>query len=83
LFSKAGTVDTVKVMRDMATGRARGFAFVEMSTDDEAQKAIQEFNAYQIGGRGRPSIGNDWRDRRGTFVLRKSRRGQHDQSEGR
>jgi RNA recognition motif-containing protein len=52
LFSKAGTVDTVKVMRDMATGRARGFAFVEMSTDDEAQKAIQEFNAYQIGGRG-------------------------------
>jgi RNA recognition motif-containing protein len=31
LFARAGTVETVKVMRDMATGRARGFAFVEMS----------------------------------------------------
>ena len=35
-----GKVDNVRVMRDMATGRARGFAFVEMSTDEEAQKAI-------------------------------------------
>src|SRR5213595_2694003 len=39
LFSKAGTVESVRVMRDAATGRARGFAFVEMATDDEAQKA--------------------------------------------
>ena len=52
LFARAGTVETVKVMRDMATGRARGFAFVEMSTDEEAQKAIQELNEYQLGGRG-------------------------------
>ena len=52
LFSRAGTVETVRVMRDMATGRARGFAFVEMSTDDEAQKAITELNDYQLGGRG-------------------------------
>src|SRR3954464_13211758 len=52
LFARAGTVETVKVMRDMATGRARGFAFVEMSTDDEAQKAISELNDYQLGGRG-------------------------------
>ena len=37
LFSRAGKVDNVRVMRDMATGRARGFAFVEMSTDEEAQ----------------------------------------------
>ena len=51
LFASAGTGDTVKVMRDMATGRARGFAFVEMSSDDEAQKAIAELNAYQLGGR--------------------------------
>ena len=36
----------------MATGRARGFAFVEMSTEEEAQRAITELNAYQIGGRG-------------------------------
>ena len=39
LFSKAGTVESVRVMRDAATGRARGFAFVEMATDEEAQKA--------------------------------------------
>ena len=52
LFERAGTVDSVKVMRDMATGRARGFAFVEMSTDDEAQKAITELNNFQVGGRG-------------------------------
>ena len=51
LFARAGTVETVTVMRDMATGRARGFAFVEMSSDDEAQKAIAELNEYQLGGR--------------------------------
>src|SRR6516162_5177371 len=51
LFGRAGKVDNVRVMRDMATGRARGFAFVEMATDDEAQKAISEFNQFQMGGR--------------------------------
>ena len=51
LFAQSGTVESVKVMRDMATGRARGFAFVEMSTDEEAQKAIAELNAHQMGGR--------------------------------
>ena len=52
LFSRAGNVESVRVMRDMATGRARGFAFVEMSTDEEAQKAITQLNAYEMGGRG-------------------------------
>ena len=52
LFSRAGNVESVRVMRDMATGRARGFAFVEMSTDEEAQKAINELHEYQLGGRG-------------------------------
>jgi RNA recognition motif-containing protein len=52
LFGRAGTVETVNVVRDRATGRARGFAFVEMSTDAEAQHAIAEFNDYQLGGRG-------------------------------
>src|SRR5438128_2148189 len=51
LFSKAGTVESVRVMRDAATGRARGFAFIEMATDEEAQKAASEFNQYQMGGR--------------------------------
>jgi len=51
LFGRAGKVDSVRVMRDMATGRARGFAFVEMSNDDEAQKAINEFHEHQMDGR--------------------------------
>src|ERR1700682_2183435 len=51
LFSKAGTVESVRVMRDAATGRARGFAFVEMATDDEAQKAAADFHQFQMGAR--------------------------------
>src|SRR4051794_12041645 len=51
LFSQAGGVETVKVMRDMATGRARGFAFVEMASSDDAQAAINQFNDYSLGGR--------------------------------
>jgi cold-inducible RNA-binding protein len=51
LFARAGTVETVNVVRDNATGRARGFAFVEMSTDAEAQKAITELHEFQLGGR--------------------------------
>ena len=51
LFSRAGTVESARIMRDMATGRARGFAFVEMSTDEEAQAAASNLNEHQIGGR--------------------------------
>ena len=51
LFGQAGQVETVTVMRDRVTGRARGFAFVEMSTDEEAQKAASELNQFQMGGR--------------------------------
>jgi len=52
LFEKAGgAVESVNVMRDQATGRARGFAFVEMSTDEEAQNAITALNGAQVGGR--------------------------------
>ena len=51
LFSQAGPVESVRVMRDMATGRARGFAFVEMATDEEAQKAATQFNEFSLGGR--------------------------------
>src|SRR3954471_13003168 len=51
LFGRAGKVDNVRVMRDMATGRARGFAFVEMASDDDAQKAITEFHEHQMDGR--------------------------------
>ena len=51
LFGRAGSVESVNVMRDQATGRARGFAFVEMSTDEEAQNAITALNGTQVGGR--------------------------------
>ncbi len=61
LFSQAGAVESVRVMRDMATGRARGFAFVEMATDEDAQKAIGEFHQYQL--QGRPLVVNEARPR--------------------
>lgn len=51
LFSGAGTVESVNLMRDMATGRARGFAFVEMASDEDAQNAIATLNNYDFGGR--------------------------------
>ena len=51
LFAQAGAVDSVRVMRDMATGRARGFAFVEMSTDEEAQAAVNKLHEQPFGGR--------------------------------
>jgi cold-inducible RNA-binding protein len=51
LFGRFGSVDSVRVMRDMATGRARGFAFVEMATDEEARTAAAKLNGHQLGGR--------------------------------
>src|SRR3954467_4123866 len=51
LFSQAGEVDTIRVMRDMATGRARGFAFVEMATEADAQTAIDQLHQKAFGGR--------------------------------
>jgi cold-inducible RNA-binding protein len=51
LFAGAGSVDTVNLVRDMATGRARGFAFVEMSSPEEAQQAISMLNDRDFGGR--------------------------------
>ncbi len=51
LFSRAGAVANVHVMRDQATGRARGFAFVEMTTDEGAQKAIDELHEFKMDGR--------------------------------
>lgn len=51
LFSQAGEVASVNLVRDQATGRPRGFAFVEMTTDEGAQKAIRELNEREMGGR--------------------------------
>jgi RNA recognition motif-containing protein len=51
LFGQAGSVNEVKVMLDRETGRPRGFAFVEMSSDTEAQAAIAQFNGRELDGR--------------------------------
>jgi RNA recognition motif-containing protein len=51
MFEQKGKVDSLTVMRDLETGRSRGFAFVEMSTEAEAARAIEELNAFPINGR--------------------------------
>ena len=51
LFGQKGTVDSVTVMRDAYTGRSRGFAFVNMATEEEAHKAIEELNGYSLDER--------------------------------
>ena len=51
LFAQAGTVESVSVIEDRDTGRSRGFAFVEMSSAEEGQAAIQQLNGQDVGGR--------------------------------
>ena len=50
-FAECGTVDSVKIITDRDTGRSKGFGFVEMSTEAEAQKAISKFNGADYEGR--------------------------------
>jgi len=50
-FSQAGNVTSVALIKDRATGRAKGFGFVEMATAEEAQKAINMFNGQDFMGR--------------------------------
>ena len=51
LFESTGQVQSINIVRDRATGQARGFAFVEMSDAEGAQKAIAELDKHQYGGR--------------------------------
>jgi RNA recognition motif-containing protein len=51
LFAGAGTVASVAVIKDRNTGSSKGFAFVEMTTQAEAQEAIRMFHNYQLGER--------------------------------
>lgn len=51
LFSRAGKVESVNVITDKFSGQGKGFAFVEMATEEDAQKAIKELNGADLGGR--------------------------------
>lgn len=51
LFSQHGDVSAVDLIYDKFTGRSRGFAFVNMATPEDARKALEHFNGYDIGGR--------------------------------
>ena len=51
LFAQAGTVESANVVEDRDTGRSRGFGFVEMSSKEEGQAAITQFNGKEINGR--------------------------------
>jgi RNA recognition motif-containing protein len=51
LFGQAGTVESASVVTDRDTGRSRGFGFVEMSSREEGEAAIEQFNGREVGGR--------------------------------
>jgi len=60
-FEKAGTVESAMVITDKMTGRSKGFGFVEMSSDEEADKAIEMFDGKEMDGR--PLVVNEARPR--------------------
>jgi RNA recognition motif-containing protein len=70
-FSQAGNIDSVNIVTDRDTGRSKGFAFVEMSTGEEAQTAIERFNGVELDGRrivvneARPQAPRENRNREG------------------
>jgi len=51
MFSSHGTVESAQIVMDRDTGRSKGFGFVEMKTDQEAQAAIAALNGHEVGGR--------------------------------
>ncbi|HEY8224913.1 MAG TPA: RNA-binding protein [Pyrinomonadaceae bacterium] len=51
LFAQAGTVESANIVEDRGTGQSRGFAFVEMSSKEEAAAAIEQLNGKEVGGR--------------------------------
>jgi cold-inducible RNA-binding protein len=78
LFAQAGTVVSAKVIMDRDAGQSKGFAFVEMSTEEEAKQAIATLNGKEVAGRqiavniakpmgDRPSRPNQGRPARGRY----------------
>jgi len=51
LFTQAGAVESAVIINDKATGRSKGFGFVEMSADEDASKAIEMFDGQELEGR--------------------------------
>jgi RNA recognition motif-containing protein len=51
LFSNHGTVVSVQIITDRETGRSKGFGFIEMSSDEEAENAMRDLNNRELGGR--------------------------------
>jgi RNA recognition motif-containing protein len=78
-FGKAGTCASVKIIRDRDTKRSKGFGFVEMGTEDEAQEAIKKMNGVELNGRkimvnlARPEKEGAPRDKRGGGFRREPR----------
>lgn len=60
-FESAGTVVSANVIKDRESGRSRGFGFVEMSSDEEAKKAVDELNGKELDGR--PIVVNEAKPR--------------------
>jgi cold-inducible RNA-binding protein len=86
LFSGAGNVVSCRIITDRYSGRSKGFGFVEFETEEEAQKAVEMFNEYELEGRKiavnvarpmeeRPSDGFQNRTDRGNFNRGNNRRG--------
>jgi RNA recognition motif-containing protein len=72
LFARSGSVASVRVITDFDTGRSKGYAFVEMSTPEDAEKAIKDLNNYNMSGRS--IVVNEARPRaQGTGPARGSR----------
>jgi cold-inducible RNA-binding protein len=81
MFAAYGTVDSVSLVTDRDTGQARGFGFVEMSNDAEAERAISSLNGKQLDGRAlnineaRPKeSGGSYRGRSGGGASRQNNR---------
>jgi cold-inducible RNA-binding protein len=82
LFAQAGTVTSVEVIMDRATGRSKGFAFIEMGSQADVENSIRLFNGYSLGNReikvsiakpreARPNRGGWYSDRPGSDGKRK------------
>lgn len=86
LFARAGTVASVVLIRERDTGRSKGFAFIEMGSQTEAEQAIRMLNGSSVGNRDikvniarpqeeRSSYGNGGRSNRGGYSDRNRRGG--------